>query len=281
MYNNSLGIYKVNVTAPDISHPILPFRHNNTTVFGAGTWTGWYFSEELKNAEKYGYQFEILSGYLFKSEDIFSKYIDDLYKMKASADSTDPMYLIAKILMNSLYGRYGLSPDLASYSLADSETLDKAINKQGVENLDDTLEIGELVLYSFKNNKENASSNSNVAIALAVSAYSRILMSQFKNNPQYNLYYSDTDSIFIDKPLDPSFVDDKTIGKLKLEHVLSKLVALGAKMYGGVTDSGKEFTKVKGLKNKLSVADLELLLQQDTTKVVDQSKWFKSLTNGR
>lgn len=34
-------------------------------------------------------------------------------------------------------------------------------------------------------------------------------MSQFKNNLNYNLYYSDTDSIYIDKPLPDHLVSDK------------------------------------------------------------------------
>jgi hypothetical protein len=48
--------------------------------------------------------------------------------------------------------------------------------------------------------------NINIAIASAVTAYGRIHMSQFKDPKfmskyDYNLYYSDTDSIYIDRPL--------------------------------------------------------------------------------
>ena len=42
-------------------------------------------------------------------------------------------------------------------------------------------------------------SNISIGIASAITAYSRIHMTQFKNNSDYNLYYSDTDSIYIDK----------------------------------------------------------------------------------
>lgn len=46
--------------------------------------------------------------------------------------------------------------------------------------------------------------NVSVPIALAISAYSRIYMTQFKNQDKGNLYYTDTDSIDIDYEIDSS-----------------------------------------------------------------------------
>jgi len=44
-------------------------------------------------------------------------------------------------------------------------------------------------------------------------------MSQFKNNPDFNLYYSDTDSIVINKPLSDHLIGNK-LGLVKLEHTI-------------------------------------------------------------
>ena len=52
LYQENLGIYKVKVKAPDIKHPLLPVKINNTVVFGSGDWTGTYFSEEIKKTVK-------------------------------------------------------------------------------------------------------------------------------------------------------------------------------------------------------------------------------------
>ena len=41
-----------------------------------------YFSEELYNAEKYGYTYKIKSGYLFEKCNIFEGYINEIYKIK-------------------------------------------------------------------------------------------------------------------------------------------------------------------------------------------------------
>lgn len=103
--------------------------------------------------------------------------------------------------------------------------------------------------------------NINIAIGAAVTANARIHMSQFKNNPDYVLYYSDTDSAYYNKPLPDHLVDSKRLGAFKLEHVLDKFVAIGPKVYGGIDINGNEFTKTKGLKSKLSVSQLEDLLR--------------------
>lgn len=73
-------------------------------------------------------------------------------------------------------------------------------------------------------------------------------MSFFKNNPDFKIYYSDTDSIFINKPL-PDW--GSSLGQMKLEHVIYKAVFLAPKVYGFITTDGKEVIKVKGLTKEI------------------------------
>ena len=73
-------------------------------------------------------------------------------------------------------------------------------------------------------------------------------MAHFKNNSNYNLYYSDTDSIDIDSPLPPELVGSEP-GQMKLEHIFKKVIYLAPKVYGGVTGNC-EVVKVKRLKNQ-------------------------------
>lgn len=56
----------------------------------------------------------------------------------------------------------------------------------------------------------------NIAIAATVTAWGRMWLSQVKNNPKFNLYYSDTDSAVIDGELHPDLVGNK-LGQFKLE----------------------------------------------------------------
>jgi hypothetical protein len=79
----------------------------------------------------------------------------------------------------------------------------------------------------------------NIAIASTFTAGARVVMYAFKNKNLYKLYYSDTDSIVIDRELDTRLVGDK-LGQLKLEHVINKAVFLAPKVYALVKTDGAE-----------------------------------------
>jgi hypothetical protein len=109
-------------------------------------------------------------------------------------------------------------------------------------------------------------------------------MSIFKNNPNFNLYYSDTDSIDIDKPLSDKDVGTE-LGKMKLERIFKKIVYLAPKVYGGITTDNKQYIKIKGLtkikdlikKNLINFNELTSLLNKDTILEVPNNKWYKNL----
>uniref|UniRef100_A0A896YS35 DNA polymerase n=1 Tax=Coniophora puteana TaxID=80637 RepID=A0A896YS35_9AGAM len=103
----------------------------------------------------------------------------------------------------------------------------------------------------------------------------------FKNNPKYNLYYTDTDSIFIDKPLSDNLVSEE-LGKMKLEYVLKDAVFLAPKVYAGMTDDGKFISKIKGFTDKslVTLEDLEGLLVKGSYKSLKHTKWFRNMSEG-
>lgn len=79
------GFFRAEITAPDnLEHPILQTKVKTKdglrTISPLGSWTGVIFSEEMYNAEKYGYKFNIIEGYLFDKANVFDKYIKALYK---------------------------------------------------------------------------------------------------------------------------------------------------------------------------------------------------------
>jgi len=104
-------------------------------------------------------------------------------------------------------------------------------------------------------------------------------MSQFKNNPLFELLYTDTDSIYIIGELPPEFIG-KELGKFKLENHFKEIVFLAPKVYGGITAAGKEITKVKGYKNKIALEELKSLLVKDSSLEIKQELWFKKLKEG-
>lgn len=105
----------------NIMHPIIQVKHKTEggikTIYPVGTWSMWIFSEEMYNASKYGYTFEILEGYKFERGIIFKNYVDFLYQLRQQYDKSDPYNLIGKILLNSLYGRFGMNQVTIRYEL--------------------------------------------------------------------------------------------------------------------------------------------------------------------
>lgn len=276
---NYVSFLKVRVTTPSgITNPILPYKKDGTTIYGEGRWTGWYYSEEILNAVNYGYKFEILEGYLCETSDLFSGYVDKFSEIKQQSNPGDPMYIIAKLLLNSLYGRFGMSPKTLSHIILNRDDISDFTHKVGLDNLMQQVELDNKLLVSYWQDFTKAP-QINIAIAAAITANARVYMSVFKNHPDFVLYYTDTDSYFINKPLPAELVDRKKLGLFKLEATLVDFVALGPKVYGGKTIQGVEFTKVKGLKTPVSLGQLKALLQKDNILNLNQSKWYNQITD--
>jgi hypothetical protein len=296
---DAFGFFYCKITAPkDLKHPILQThvktKNGLRTIAALGTWKGMYFSEELYNSRRNGYEFEVLWGYTFKKGYIFKEYVDNLYSLRLTYPKEDPMNLISKLLLNSLYGRFGMN-DLFTYSdIISKEDYPKFEEMPGhKESIQDLIDLGPNYLVQLKNPRVEQKTaldngfethNVNIAIASAVTAYARIHMSQFKNNPNFpNLYYTDTDSLYFDGPLPDKYVSLTTLGALKLVGVYDKAVFLAPKVYA-LKNSLEEIIKIKGLnkeaikKNNITLDTLELLLNKDYKLAFSQNKCFKNIS---
>jgi hypothetical protein len=298
------GFFYVKVHTPkDMKEPILQVKRkiNNLTrtIAPIGSWKGWYFSEELYNAEKYGYTFEVLKGYTFAKGYIFKDYVEKLYKIKESHPKGSPMNLNAKLLLNSLYGRFGMSPHSDEHIVLPSSLSNKFI-------LDDQFDILDVI--DFKNNQElisyrkrndpNIDNNSeenkfkkvSIVVASAITAYGRIHMSQFKNNPEIgDLLYSDTDCIAITGELNPKHIG-KGIGQMEVEKQFIKVVYLAPKVYVGLMQNKKDTNKIevhaviKGINvekkaKQFKFNDFVLLLNKDQKFKMEHEKWSRNIAN--
>ena len=111
--NSTFGFFKAEIEVDNnINIPVLPMRINNTSICGVGKWTGWYFSEELKDAQdNYGYKIKLIKGYEFSKTDLFSSYVEHFYDKKKFS-TTSAERLIAKMQLNQLYGIFGRKQEL-------------------------------------------------------------------------------------------------------------------------------------------------------------------------
>jgi hypothetical protein len=298
------GFFYCEITSPSyLEHPLLQRKINTgegvRTVAGLGTWTGWISSIEMDNAVKFGYSFKILKGYEFKTENIFKGYVERMYELRLQYPKGSPMNLIAKLLMNSLYGKLGMKEVLTTVEIfkfnnnEDYIAFEKLIDKWGnyIQDwivLDNHIIVIRDKTLSLRTNPDTSSyhgSDINIAIAAFVTSYARSYMSYFKNNPNFHLYYSDTDSIVIDSPLSDNLVG-KALGQVKLEHIIKNAVFLAPKVYGLITDDNKEIIKVKGVtpealaNESITFDNLTNLLIQNTHKDFTQEKWHKNIMAG-
>lgn len=286
----AFGFFYCKVIAPeDLMHPIIQLhiktKSGIRTVAPTGTFETMLFSEEMYNAMKLGYKFEVLWGYQFEKQVIFKDYVNSLYNMRLRYDKSDPMNYICKILMNSLYGKFGMDDLFDTCQIVENENLDKFI---GDKTVNDIIEIGDNFIVKIERDKtktylDNGSEthNVNISIASAITAYARIYMSQFKNNPALKLFYTDTDSIYTNLNKDqmdklyPGMVSNTGLGKLKLEGIFSQSIFLAPKVYCLIDLNGNLTYKVKGLKKdvKLTFKDFESLLTKDNKLTKQQDKW--------
>ena len=189
----AFGFFYVKVTAPDnLKVPILLTKNNiNITMAPTGTWKGVYFSEELYNAEKYGYKFEVLKGYLFaKKYDIFKDFILKLYEIKKNSHKNEAKYTISKFIMNAFGGRLGMSPFAEKHKIISSDSHNSYITKD-ISNVIDLNNGKELISYLETELESDFLRNFNISIpiAMAITASARIHMSKFKNLPGVQTNY--------------------------------------------------------------------------------------------
>jgi len=298
----AFGFFYCKITSPEyLEHPLLQRRIKTNdgirTIAGLGSWEGWIYSPEMDNAAKFGYTFEILKGYEFKKGFIFKEYVETMYNLRSKYPKSDPMNLIAKLLMNSLYGKFGMKMESTIIEIFNTaiERENQLFEKMLVDNcntVQDYIKIGShflttrksMINYTYTDNDDSYHGlDVNIAIASAISGGARMWMSILKNNPLFKLYYSDTDSGVIDAPL-PSFLVGPELGQFKLEYTIKRAIFLAPKVYAFTTTDNEEILKIKGISKdnlqNVNINDIEELLVKDSTKEFNQTKWFKKVIVG-
>jgi hypothetical protein len=263
-FSQFFGFAYVEVQAPlDLKNPILPFKIENSngstsTINGVGNWRGWYFSEEIKNAEKYGYKFKIIKGYQFQQKKIFTKYVEELYAIKCGVSPDNPWYTIAKLLLNGLFGRFGMDPEMDTAEIIGDEDFD-SLHKSGLFTIKDRLNLGEKTLVIYEDNEKESYPNISIAVSAAISSYSRIHMTRFITKYSDSICYIDTDGIKTSSVIDKQEIGSE-LGKMKFEGSFKEAIFIAPKVYAGVSTDSSMTVKVKGLKGSISYWLMKQLL---------------------
>jgi DNA polymerase type B, organellar and viral len=300
--NKIFGFVYGEITCPDENVLQVPFiqykdpllKFNNCP---RGKFKRLIFSEEIKYAIKYGYKINIEYCYQFKrGKDLFTNYVNDHYEIKSS--TKDPVQkAIAKLFLNSLYGRLGMKEIEDRMEIVDkneAEFLDKNTNVSIISELGNDRylikysgKINDNIrslyskdpLISNKNKKFNKDEMKNsglnkarnipsaVHIAAAISSYARIIINDYKNIPGNPCIMSDTDSVVLTYPL-PNHLVGNGLGQMKLEQEVFKGIFLRKKFYCIINSNNQEIIKASGLdSSKLSYDSFKRLLNGESIEI--------------
>lgn len=243
-------------------------------LFCTGEFSGVWTSIELEYAKSVGV--EIVStgkGAIFENGGfIFKDFIEMLWDMRQKAEKDSVDSFICKLLLNSCYGRFGLN--LEREQLVIDEGQD-GVSLSGYEFKTGRIVNGTEEVFRFVKEIQTIKSFTNVAIASWVTAQARILMHKHYIKQQETLYYTDTDSAFLED--DGKMVSSKKLGEFKYEYSAGEACFILPKAYSladitGLNIKGewiKAKNVVKGINKEaikasgINVEDFKLLMEGD------------------
>lgn len=194
---------------------------NQYPSFGLSTGEHWLSTYEIDHLRQHNPKAlqAILDGFRFtKHYPIFAEYVDKLYALRME-NKNNAVGGICKLLLNSLYGKFGIS------SLRESLVRVKSLSelRQRIKEGEITPVNEELGVYSVQT--DTPASYEHVGIASTVTSVSRVVLARHMNE---RTVYCDTDSIHT-----PDTLTDvgNGLGQLKLEFA-GEGVYVGKKLYG-------------------------------------------------
>lgn len=296
---NFFGFIYAQVIIPK-THKIsyAPIKINNTLISPVGKIKGLYFSEELKAFKEWGYEVKTIFGFEHEKIYPFNDYVNHFYELKKTAKGSADRY-ITKLLLNGLYGFFGRKPveeiievvpqnkmnwylrrydtrltigfDESNYVIIKRNILpDKELYKTFNINYNELM----------KESQEIGSTNSNVAIASAITAYARIRIHNLINQCEGKIYYMDTDSIYTDMPISEHLLSDE-LGDLKDElkgDIISEAYFVAPKVYGFKQEKTLQPTiKAKSIKKDQITFDHIKNLYNGETLQFPVKRFFKNI----
>lgn len=206
-------------------------------IFPTGEFSGVWSTIELEYARSLGVKIvKTGRGAVFENGGyIFKPFVESLWEIRKNSAKDSVDSFIAKLLLNSCYGRFGLNLEREKLEYDDGLGLGTPSEYEFETN--EELH-GRKVIARFLRSKERISSFTNVAIAAWVTAHARIRMHKHYMKHQNNLYYTDTDSVFVSCEMESS----PELGEFKYEYKAEEACFLLPKTYA--------LSGIKGLKDK-------------------------------
>lgn len=216
-------------------------------------------------------------------------------KLTAQMEGKPALRNVAKLLMNSMFGRFGMNTDNTQAKVVRTDQALEITRKYLVTNL---ISLGglELIVYiinapisfsqrgggGWRNSPLQLPGQTNVPLAAAITSYSRIILNTYKLlalSLGLTIYYSDTDSLVLSGPLPTEYIDPTQLGSLKLEHTIKEGYFVAPKVYWMETEEGL-VSKCKGYSGTLNKSQVQTLYEGETLNL-PITRWCRSLKTGQ
>ena len=219
-----------------VRDPCIPCRIGRKLIFPVGEFQTFLSTPEIQMIQDHGEILSVDEVSVYEGSYIFKKFVNFFYteRMKAQKAGDETLSTLLKLIMNSLYGKFGQKgggwevlgetdkPGAGFESIYDTEA-NKWYNIKYINGV------------SFQETEQVEGYNSFPAISAHVTSYARRLIYEYASKAGWpNCFYTDTDSLFVNdqglKNLDSELSADK-LGKIKQEKELTSLVIHGPKDY--------------------------------------------------
>lgn len=223
-----IALVKATINVPDMVIPPLPFRNqeDNRVYFPCGRWRGWFSSVDIDFAEECGAKIDRVEEVrVFEPFTGCKRYAETIYehKLQAKKAKDEGQELVWKILLNSLYGKFGegslkskvlINPPPDFFKIPEREPggLGREMLMPGVHELVENKDIP----------------HAHVPISVHITAIARKVLTQYMRDSR-RVYYCDTDGFAVDEVT--YYPTSDKLGGLKHEKHVYEAVYLAPKLY--------------------------------------------------
>lgn len=190
---------------------------------------------ELIEAHNNGCSINIKKVHEYEGKAIFKPYVDYFYTERLTVKGkNDALCMFYKLLLNSLYGKFGQKSFTKSQLCKNSNEMYRILEKEKGILLNSDI-YDDIIMFEYQTEKnEDRSIGKLVRFSSYIAAESRCNLSRFMLDVGHeNVYYCDTDSVFTTKKPSSHLVDQEILGKWKEETKapIEKAVFIAPKTY--------------------------------------------------
>lgn len=207
----------------EVSKPVFPMKHNQHVCYPTGLLETTLTTPELKLAITEGWLREVKAVSWYRKENLFENYVKDFRSVreKYQDQNSDIYEKIVKLLINSLYGKFG-QKKLTQEKIGECDPYTffrEQVYDMTRQEYFDQIWLGGTI---FSEKTEGEAYHSFPAITSHVTAYARLYLNWFVNQvPKGCVYYMDTDSLIVNERGFNAlkfYIDPHRIGMLKIEQ---------------------------------------------------------------